>query len=440
MKMKQIMTLLLCACLLFGLWAAMPAVSADGLDDYDLQMWTEQYGCVVVSGGEIRTSQLQSGTSYFFDGSVQLILDADFDCTAICSKGSIDISGKQKLTAEIIYAYQGLSVSSGTVVCPEMDNPPEAETTVHNGLTGLRGVCISGGSVTCPIISSGPETVRISGGKVKTGSISALFGYSQSGGQVEADYIWAREGLSATGGSLTVSRVGTWVYHIIFPMVIAEPVGARYQCDDELRGYFVDASGKRVEKVRYEKANYDPKPFTDVKAKAYYSTPVAWAVWAGVTTGTDKTHFTPDRVCTRAQAVTFLWRSCGRPEPKSLSHPFTDVASGSFYEKAVCWATENGITRGVTAEEFRPDASCTRGQIVTFLWRMTGTPEPAGRFPEEELDHMFEDVSLSDYFGRAAVWAKTAGITTGTDEYHFAPMQSCTRAQIVTFLFRLMNP
>ena len=155
-----------------------------------------------------------------------------------------------------------------------------------------------------------------------------------------------------------------------------------------------------------------------------------WAVENGVTNGKDATHFEPNGTCTRAQAVTFLWRNAGQPEPKTTTMPFNDVNPGKYYEKAVLWAMEEGITNGTTTTTFTPDANCTRAQIVTFLWRAAGQPEP------KTTTMPFNDVSPGKYYEKAVLWAMEEGITNGTTTTTFTPNADCTRAQIVTFLYR----
>ena len=172
--------------------------------------------------------------------------------------------------------------------------------------------------------------------------------------------------------------------------------------------------------------------FVDVPTDSYYYDAVLWGVEQGITNGTDDSHFDPNGLCTRAQAVTFLWRAAGSPAPKSTAMPFTDVPSGSYYETAVLWAVENGITKGTTDTTFSPDQSCTRGQIVTFLWRAESAPA-AGT-----VDHPFTDVRSDAYYADAVLWAVKEGVTKGTSDTTFSPDDSCTRAQIVTFLWRAM--
>ena len=170
-------------------------------------------------------------------------------------------------------------------------------------------------------------------------------------------------------------------------------------------------------------------PFVDIDDQAYYFAPVIWAVNSGITSGMDETHFAPDGICNRAQVVTFLWRSAGKPEPQSPDNPFRDVPKGGFYEKAVLWAYETGITNGTDAAHFSPDAPCNRAQVVTFLHRFRGCPEPI-------LTAAFSDVPEGSFFHRAVLWATQKEITYGMGGGKFCPAQSCTRAQIVTFLYR----
>ena len=169
--------------------------------------------------------------------------------------------------------------------------------------------------------------------------------------------------------------------------------------------------------------------FVDVKANDYFYDAVLWAAQNGITSGTDAVHFTPDGVCSRAQAVTFLWRAAGSPAPKSVSMPFTDVPKGSYYETAVLWAVENGITKGTSDTTFSPDATCSRAQIVTFLWRSQKSPAVGSLNP-------FTDVSANAYYTDAVLWAVEENITKGTTATTFSPDTDCTRAQIVTLLYR----
>ncbi len=171
-------------------------------------------------------------------------------------------------------------------------------------------------------------------------------------------------------------------------------------------------------------------PFRDVKSSNYFYDAVLWAVENGITAGVDSTHFGSNQPCTRAQVVTFLWSAAGKPAPKSGSNPFSDVKAGDYFYDAVLWAVENGITAGVDSTHFGSNQTCTRAQVVTFLWSAAGKPDPkSGSNP-------FSDVKAADYFYNAVLWAVENGITAGEDATHFGPASTCTRAQVVTFLYK----
>ena len=173
-------------------------------------------------------------------------------------------------------------------------------------------------------------------------------------------------------------------------------------------------------------------PFIDVPAGSYYEDAVVWAVEKGITSGTSAVTFDPNGNCTRAQAVTFLWRAAGSPAPKTKVMPFTDVPSGSYYYDAVLWAMEQGITKGTSDTAFSPNASCTRAQIVTFLWRANGSPAVSG-------NSAFTDVASDAYYAAAVAWAEKNDVTGGIGGGLFGSNNNCTRAQIVTFLYRAMK-
>ena len=177
--------------------------------------------------------------------------------------------------------------------------------------------------------------------------------------------------------------------------------------------------------VSFARAN----EFIDVPAGSYFYEAVMWAVENGVTTGVSASRFDPNGVCTRAQAVTFLWRAAGSPAPRSRTVPFTDVPVGSYYYDAVLWAVENGITKGTINTRFSPNDTCTRAQIVAFLWRSEKSPAAGSRNP-------FADVKSTAYYADAVLWAVENDITKGTTNTTFSPNADCTRAQIVTFLWR----
>lgn len=191
---------------------------------------------------------------------------------------------------------------------------------------------------------------------------------------------------------------------------------------------FTMPTGKVEVKATFMEDNSMLNFFYDVPNNAYFYEAVKWAVKNGITTGVGDNLFAPEQPCTRAQIVTFLWRAAGSPEPKGAASGMTDVVSGSYYEKAVAWAIENGITTGTTTSTFSPDATCTRAQSVTFLFRAIG------KLVDSKAE--FSDVLTDSYYANAVAWAVENGVTNGIGDGLFRPDNSCTRAQIVTFLFR----
>ena len=194
---------------------------------------------------------------------------------------------------------------------------------------------------------------------------------------------------------------------------------------------FENVSRPHTIEVIFMKANGNPQAgvFVDVATGSYYEDAVDWAVENGITQGTDDTHFAPDGICTRAQAVAFLWRAAGSPKLKTRTMPFADVPAGSYYYDAVLWAVENGIAKGTSDTTFSPNMTCTRAQIVAFLWRSEKSPA-AG------TANSFADVKSTAYYADAVLWAVKENITRGTTNTTFSPNADCTRAQIVTFLWR----
>ena len=211
-------------------------------------------------------------------------------------------------------------------------------------------------------------------------------------------------------------------------LVVTDKDGKKLELTDKGNGQytFTMPSGKVEVAAEFVK-EVEVSPFADVATDAYYYDAVKWAVNKGITNGVSETLFGPDQACTRAQIVTFLWRAAGSPEPKSGSS-FTDVAADAYYAKAVAWAVENGITKGTSETTFHPDETCTRAQGVTFLYRALGKLAAA--------QAGFTDVAADSYYADAVNWAAENGVTNGISETLFGPDGSCTRAQIVTFLYR----
>ena len=241
----------------------------------------------------------------------------------------------------------------------------------------------------------------------------------------KTEYLEGKEQLDVTGGKLTLTYNNgtTEVIDLAADMV---------------SGFDNTKVGKQTLTVTYQgkTTTFEVEiiavtvPFRDVDKDAYYAAAVDWAVSNEITNGTSDSTFSPEEGCTRAQVVTFLWRAAGKPDPASSTNPFTDVKPGAYYYNAVLWAVEKGITNGTSGTTFSPDETCTRAQIVTFLWRYEGQPAPTG------TSNPFADVKPSAYFGSAVLWAVEKGITNGTSATTFDPEDTCTRAQVVTFLYR----
>ena len=171
--------------------------------------------------------------------------------------------------------------------------------------------------------------------------------------------------------------------------------------------------------------HFENSSFLDVPFNSWYAEPVAWAVAQGITTGTSSSTFSPNDTCTNAQVITFIWRACGEPEP-IIDNPFNDVSEDEYYYKAALWAYANEM---VTDSSFQANKPCTRSMAVTYLWRVEGSPEVTSNF-------RFTDVSASADYAQAVAWAVESEITNGTGTSAFSPATTCTRAHIITFLYR----
>lgn len=208
-------------------------------------------------------------------------------------------------------------------------------------------------------------------------------------------------------------------------------------CDVKIEVEFVNTTTEpeptEPEPTEPEPTDPEPpeNPFTDVSETDFYYDAVLWAAGEGITSGTSETTFGPNDPCRRAQVVTFLWRAMGSPKALNRINPFADVKQTDYYYEAVLWAVEQGITSGIAPDAFGPDAVCSRGQIVTFLYQAMGRPQVSGENP-------FADVKPGDYFYTPVLWAVEAGVTSGVAADSFAPERDCVRAQVVTFLYKAL--
>ena len=213
-------------------------------------------------------------------------------------------------------------------------------------------------------------------------------------------------------------------------LTVKDASGSKIKVKDKGDGKFTFTMPASKVTVSAKFAEIETLDFADVSTDAYYYEAVKWAAKKGITGGTGDGTFNPNGSCTRAHIVTFLWRAAGSPEPKSTVS-FTDVPAGSYYAKAVAWAVENGITLGTGDGTFSPNATCTRAQSVTFLYRALGTAPTTV--------NGFTDVTADAFYADAVAWAVESGVTNGTTDSTFSPNNGCTRAQIVTFLYRTMK-
>ena len=265
---------------------------------------------------------------------------------------------------------------------------------------------------------------RSSGGSSSSGSSYAVSTPSTKNGDVTVSP------KSASKGDTVTVTVKPDSGYVLETLTVTDKNGNELTLKDKGNGKytFTMPAGKVEVKATFMEDNSMLNFFYDVPNNAYFYEAVKWAVKNGITTGVGNDLFAPEQPCTRAQIVTFLWRAAGSPEPKGAASGMTDVVSGSYYEKAVAWAIENGITTGTGDGKFSPDATCTRAQSVTFLFRAIG------KLVDSKAE--FSDVLTDSYYANAVAWAVENGVTNGIGDGLFGPDNSCTRAQIVTFLFR----
>ena len=314
-------------------------------------------------------------------------------------KVSLEANGDNRFTDKTTFQINGQTAKlDGTIPATGLDNTIITLTfpATEGGSTGGGG---GGGVTTYPI------TVK-----------------SAKNGDVTASHKTASKGTAVT---LTVDPDKGYV---LDTLTVLDGKDKEIKLTEKNGKYtFTMPASKVTVEAMFKAAGNNP--FIDVPAGSYYEDAVIWAVDKGITTGTSATTFNPNGICTRAQAVTFLWRAAGSPAAKSKVMPFTDVPSGSYYYDAVLWAVEKGITKGTSDTMFSPDATCTRAQIVTFLWRANGSPVASG-------NSAFTDVAADAYYAAAVTWAEKNNVTGGIGGGLFGSNNNCTRAQIVTFIYR----
>ena len=261
------------------------------------------------------------------------------------------------------------------------------------------------------------------------GSSSSSRRYDVSAPSVKHGDVTVSPKTASKGDTVTITVKPDSGYELD-TLTVKDASGSKIKVKDKGDGKFTFTMPASKVTVSAEFAEIETLDFADVSTDAYYYEAVKWAAKKGITGGTGDGTFNPNGACTRAHIVTFLWRAAGSPEPKSTVS-FADVPAGSYYAKAVAWAVENGITLGTGDGTFSPNATCTRAQSVTFLYRALGTAPTTV--------NGFTDVTADAFYADAVAWAVESGVTNGTSASTFSPNNGCTRAQIVTFLYRTMK-
>ena len=274
--------------------------------------------------------------------------------------------------------------------------------------------------------ANGVWTVSYSAPSSGGGSSSSSRRYDVSAPSVKHGDVTVSPKSASKGDTVTITVKPDSGYELD-TLTVKDASGSKIKVKDKGDGKFTFTMPASKVTVSAEFAEIETLDFADVPTDAYYYEAVKWAAKKGITGGIGNGLFGPNQPCTRAQIVTFLWRAAGSPEPKSMSS-FSDVSADSYYAKAVAWAVENGITTGTGDGKFSPDATCTRAQSVTFLFRAIG------KLVDSKAE--FSDVLTDSYYANAVAWAVENGVTNGIGNGLFGPDNSCTRAQIVTFLYR----
>ena len=341
--------------------------------------------------------------------------------------GTTSFRGTQ--TVEISCATPGASIyytTDGTM--------PTSNSTAYNGAISLTSTTtIQAIAVKADMNDSAVAAVtftrRSSSGGGGGGDFSAP-SYSVSVDDVKHGTVTVSPQSASKGDSVTITATPDKGY-VLESLTVLDKDGKALELTDKGSGKytFTMPAGKITVKAVFMDDNTMLNFFTDVHAEDYYYDAVLWAAQKGITGGMSDTLFAPNAACTRAQIVTFLWRAAGSPEPKTLSS-FADVPADAYYAKAVAWAVENGITEGTSDTTFAPGTICTRAQGAALLYRAAGSPAVSG-------SAAFTDVPADAYYADAAAWAEQKGITGGIGNGLFGPHNNCTRAQIVTFLYRM---
>lgn len=416
---------------------------------------TDESVLKIVSGGNTNTVTVKA-LKAFSTGDPQVRIIATYESSTYEDDGIQTFTKVEKAAVTVKAVNQSIYVN-GTA--PDLSSPVKDTHYTVTGLVNgdtLASVTMEykkdGSAVTPDVTKAGTYDIVITAtadadkyvvtNTSGTLTVSTKSSGSSGGGGGSASYAITVESgkhgtvsvspKSASSGSTVTVTVTPDAGYTLETLTVLDKNGKEITVTAKNGKYtFTMPAGKVSVKATFMEDNTMLNFFVDVPASKYYYDAVLWAVRNGITNGLDETHFAPDLGCTRAQIVTFLWRAAGCPEPTTLKS-FSDVAADSYYAKAVAWAVENGITKGVTETEFMPNVTCTRAHAVTFLYREKGCPAV-------NSSTAFVDVTADRYYADAVAWAVEHGVTNGVDAAHFYPDLTCTRAQIVTFLYRCAN-
>lgn len=405
---------------------------------------TSPYTIVTDAAGKTLSFYAEDGTAaYVKRGSVPTNNSgSDSGDGGSVSSGNTNISASggsvtaAQMTAAVKSAAKGAAISVSAASTSQVTLPVSGLTAAqanNNSLniTTKNGVIAVSAEALAGVISGASSSAVVSVG-ITAASASAA-GLSDGTPAFDVSLSVGGQAVHSFDGSLTITLTVANLSKIANPYVLHILAdGTKQYLKPTVSGNNLTVSGVRNLSVFAVIPGSEVPAelaFTDVASGAYYADAVRWAVAKGVTSGTSATTFGPNAACTRAQAVTFLWRAAGSPEPASTANPFADVDSGAYYFKAVLWALEKGITGGTSATAFNPNGAVTRAQIVTFQYRAAGSPAVTAA-------NSFGDVPSGAYYANAILWAVEKAVTNGTTATTFSPNTNCTRGQIVTFLYR----
>ena len=391
-------------------------------DDNPLQFDEDTGTIIVPAGGLVDGETWPAGGTVAKNGTAEkTVIDV---ASITLDKNALTLyTNRDPKTATLTATVSPDNATDKTVTWISAD---EKIATVENGVVTAVG--------------NGTTTITAQTGEKTATCVVTVRTYSSGGGRSSPSYSVTTPS-KTENGTVTVSprsaEKGDTVTITVKPdsgyqlddLTVTDKSGNELNLTDKGNGkYTFTMPASKVEiKATFVK-EVETSPFSDVSTSAYYYEAVKWAQEKGITGGIGNGLFGPNQPCTRAQIVTFLWRAAGSPEPKSMSS-FSDVSADSYYAKAVAWAVENGITTGTGDGKFSPDATCTREQAVAFLYRASGSPAVSG-------GSAFSDVAANAYYADAVAWAEKNGVTGGIGGGLFGSGNTCTRAQIVTFLYR----